>query len=207
MPDSKKPADANEVRRKLLKSVAAGGGTFSLKSLPAKWATPVVASVVLPAHAGGSPGGPGGGCVGTIGNCPPGYSDSTNFSNFRSPTFNIASMTSNYPGISYTNGSLDGQGAINSVLTQGPCPGNCGNGSKYLNGSISFGNGGVNYGLTFGYECGGYAVARKYGNFNGTQSGTTGDYSGTKYYSGTACTYLGFGGFPIGGPARFRFGS
>ena len=129
----------------------------------------------------------------------------TNFSNNRYANFNT-NITNQYPGISYTNGSLDGQGAFNSVLSQVSCPGNCGSGSKYLNGSISFGNGNANYGLTFGYECGGYAVARKYGTFNGTRSGAVGTYSGSKYYSGTACTYLGFG-FPAGGPARFRFGS
>jgi hypothetical protein len=43
-------------RRKLLKSIAAGGGiTVAAKSLPGKWTKPVVQSVVLPAHAATSP--------------------------------------------------------------------------------------------------------------------------------------------------------
>ncbi len=43
-------------RRKLLKSVAAGSGAILAgKSLPDKWASPVVNSVILPAHAQTSP--------------------------------------------------------------------------------------------------------------------------------------------------------
>jgi hypothetical protein len=43
---------SNESRRKLLKSIAAGGGAvIAGKSLPEKWSRPVVDSVMLPAHA------------------------------------------------------------------------------------------------------------------------------------------------------------
>ena len=47
---------SNESRRKLLKSIAAGGGAIVAgKSLPDKWTAPVVDSVLLPAHAQTSP--------------------------------------------------------------------------------------------------------------------------------------------------------
>jgi hypothetical protein len=43
---------SNESRRKLLKSIAAGGGAvIAGKSLPENWSRPVVDSVLLPAHA------------------------------------------------------------------------------------------------------------------------------------------------------------
>jgi hypothetical protein len=43
---------SNESRRKLLKSIAAGGGAvIAGKSLPENWTKPVVDSVMLPAHA------------------------------------------------------------------------------------------------------------------------------------------------------------
>jgi hypothetical protein len=43
---------SNESRRKLLKSIAAGGGAvIAGKSLPENWSRPVVDSVMLPAHA------------------------------------------------------------------------------------------------------------------------------------------------------------
>ena len=52
---------ANKARRKLLKSIAAGGGVIVAgKSLPDGWTRPVVDSVMLPAHAQTSPGGGGG---------------------------------------------------------------------------------------------------------------------------------------------------
>lgn len=40
-------------RRKIMKSLAAGGAVVA--TLPAKWTTPLVDSVVVPAHAGSSP--------------------------------------------------------------------------------------------------------------------------------------------------------
>jgi hypothetical protein len=43
---------SEQSRRKILKSIAAGGGAFIAgKSLPSTWIKPVVDSVVLPAHA------------------------------------------------------------------------------------------------------------------------------------------------------------
>jgi hypothetical protein len=43
-------------RRKLLKSLAAGGGVWTTsKVLPESWQKPVVDSIILPAHAGFSP--------------------------------------------------------------------------------------------------------------------------------------------------------
>ena len=42
-------------RRKLLKSLVAGGGVWTTaKVLPESWQKPVVDSIILPAHAGGS---------------------------------------------------------------------------------------------------------------------------------------------------------
>ena len=47
---------SSENRRKLLKSIAAGGGAIVAgKSLPDKWTAPVVDTVLLPAHAQTSP--------------------------------------------------------------------------------------------------------------------------------------------------------
>lgn len=47
---------SSENRRKLLKSIAAGGGAIVVgKSLPESWSKPVVDSVMLPAHAQTSP--------------------------------------------------------------------------------------------------------------------------------------------------------
>ena len=52
MTDSKSAA----ARRRILKTLLAGGGVIAgAKALPEKWAKPVVESVVLPAHAQGSP--------------------------------------------------------------------------------------------------------------------------------------------------------
>jgi len=46
---------ASSARRKLLKSLAAGGGVWTTsKVLPDRWHKPVVDSIILPAHAGGS---------------------------------------------------------------------------------------------------------------------------------------------------------
>jgi len=56
----------DDSKRKLLKSAAVGGGAVSLTALPKKWTHPIVASVVLPAHAEQS----GTGSLGSIGNCP-----------------------------------------------------------------------------------------------------------------------------------------
>lgn len=51
----------NGARRRLLKSIVAGGGVLATgKLLPENWARPLVQSVVLPAHAQTSPGGPTG---------------------------------------------------------------------------------------------------------------------------------------------------
>ena len=69
----KKPADGkeslrNQGRRRLLKSLAVGGGAMSAaKVVPEAWVKPVVDSVVLPAHSQTSPGGdptPGGNPLG-----------------------------------------------------------------------------------------------------------------------------------------------
>ena len=47
---------SNAARRRILKTLLAGGGVIAgAKALPEKWAKPVVESVVLPAHAQGSP--------------------------------------------------------------------------------------------------------------------------------------------------------
>ena len=52
---SNKPKSA-AARRRILKTLLAGGGVIAgAKALPEKWAKPVVESVVLPAHAQGSP--------------------------------------------------------------------------------------------------------------------------------------------------------
>lgn len=54
MTDNK--TEKNTARRRLLKSVVAGGGVLATgKLLPENWARPVVRSVILPAHAQTSP--------------------------------------------------------------------------------------------------------------------------------------------------------
>ena len=50
-----KEEKTSPARRRLLKSLAAGGGVWTgSKVLPENWTRPVVDSVILPAHAGGS---------------------------------------------------------------------------------------------------------------------------------------------------------
>lgn len=46
---------SNEARRKVIKSIAAGGAIVAGKRLPEEWSKPVVDSVFLPAHAQKSP--------------------------------------------------------------------------------------------------------------------------------------------------------
>ena len=47
--------ESSSGRRKLLKSLVAGGGVWTTtKILPENWHKPVVDSIILPAHAGGS---------------------------------------------------------------------------------------------------------------------------------------------------------
>lgn len=54
--DSKMMSGTRKARRKILRGAAAGGGVAAgLHALPEKWASPVVDSVVLPAHAATSP--------------------------------------------------------------------------------------------------------------------------------------------------------
>jgi len=52
-PEDKSSRSTDSTRRRLLKGITIGGTAFTVS----EWSRPVVESIVLPAHANGSPGG------------------------------------------------------------------------------------------------------------------------------------------------------
>lgn len=193
MPKTNNGGRDDESRRRLLKSVAGGGSALGLIALPGQWAKPVVASVILPAHAQSSPPAPGA-CTGTIANCP--AVDLTSYSDSEPETIPLTvSSVTNYGNISYTNGSLEGSYSAADTFPVGPCPAPCddSDGQKYFAYSASFGNNTASYGVTFGVRCGDEPVVRKYYNFSGIFTGAdegVRTYAGVVTYGYEACKYL-----------------
>ncbi len=83
-------------KRKLLKSAAIGGGVASITALPTRWTKPIVASVVLPAHAEASGSGSLG--LGTIDNCPDEHSSESSWKHSSSWYSYYSTGTSSYSG-------------------------------------------------------------------------------------------------------------
>lgn len=192
MPKTNNGGRGDASRRRLLKSVAGGGTALGLVALPGQWAKPVVASVILPAHAQTSPPAPSG-CTGTITNCPSGYLITDSDSEPETVAITVSQATK-YGNISY-NGSLEGSYGTQDTIAEGPCPAPCddANGQKYFAYSISFGNLTASYGVTLGIRCGDEPVARKYYNFSGTFTGAAGGvrtYAGLSTLGYEACKYL-----------------
>lgn len=189
MPD--KNNDGQEPRRRLLRTVAAGGSALSLTALPGKWAKPVVASVILPAHAQTSPG-----CLGTLANCPSGdlYSDSGSFGTTKYiPPF----ITSEFPGITYENGTLTGSDRTRKYTSYGTCPAPCDDldANKYASARLRFGYNTGSMEVNVEYRCGDDPVADLTLAFSGVNQGTiAGSYTGTFSYDVEACKYLYGGG-------------
>lgn len=202
---SKDTGDSAEPRRRLLKTVAAGGGALGLGALPGKWAKPMVASVILPAHAQTS------GCIGTLANCPDGYLHTYNDSG--PLTQGTVTLTGNFPpGITYTNGSLDG-GKYTNTSSNVNCPSPCNlPGKKYIGFTASFGNQRKYYGINGTFRCGGADIADFHYFVTGTRSGSAADvatYTGSYSVGITACEYLDLGTTNMRQPLpgqRFRFG-
>jgi hypothetical protein len=170
--------DDHAPRRRLLKKLAAGGSAAGLAALPGKWGKPVVASVILPAHAQTSPQ-----CLATIDNCPPGDSFST-VTELNSKYFDYKYLTNEFPGISFSDGTLSGSGRYSTSENVGPCPPPCDNlsGRKYYNASVSFNDGTATSSFVTGLRCGGDAVFRVQASFVGTYSGQSGN---ELYYTGS----------------------
>lgn len=181
-------SSARAHRRKLLKTVAAGGSALSLITLPGRWSKPVVASVILPAHAQTSQAPVSKACEGTLANCPGAPSTSTVvFATVKTVT--VASYTNAHGGLAY-NGTLYGVDAHSSSSYLGICPSPCDQFGMYgySVSSLSFGGGTMTRENINETRCGDEPVFRLYYRFVGTESATaTGSvrvYTG----SGTAGT-------------------
>lgn len=177
--------DSDTPRRRLLKTVAASGTVFGLTALPGKWAKPVVASVMLPAHAQTSS------CVGTLANCPSGFSYSSITSTPTTLAFNTTSITSEFSSISVTNGTLQGVASISLSSVRGPCPLPCGSPelTYYQRKYLSFGSGSYHRRVTLGARCGNELIGTGYIGINaGSIGGFT--YTGASTTQLDICTYL-----------------
>lgn len=199
-------------RRRLLKKLAAGGSAASLAALPGKWAKPVVASVILPAHAQTSPG-----CVGTLDNCPSGFLFNT--SGPLAPLKYIATsvVTEYFPAISYGTDGFTGSDTYQTSEIIGPCPSPCDNAEagKYITYSLSFTDSTAFLEANRELRCGGDVVQDVSFQFSGTYATAVNDergYSGSGSFNFEACKYLsglerarsGSGGSRI--LRNFRFG-
>lgn len=179
------PEDVVSSRRRLLKTVAVGGGAIGLTSLPGKWSKPTVASVILPAHAQTS------GCVGTLANCPDGYLYSTTHS--YSGT-NVKTAVRYSPSITIDGntrtGEYHGSGYSNTTACASPCdlPG-----TFYFQRDVSYGGGHYSYSYVKGIRCGDQPVERVsrtgYGISVGG-SGYTVTYTFSSVVESEQCTYL-----------------
>lgn len=176
---------SSEPRRRLLRTVTAGGTALGLTVLPGKWAKPIVASVILPAHGQTSREGPT--C------CPGGLTGDSSVA--FAGTYTLTAT--NYPFATYNGSYLEGGTNTQFKYTNlGPCPPQCGGDAvKYAGKYASFdGSGSYQFSYVFGIRCGDYPVVRKYFEYNGTRIGSVS--TGTFVYSGTGvagyelCKYL-----------------
>lgn len=199
--------DSTEPRRRLLKTVAAGGTALGLTALPGKWAKPIVASVVLPAHAQTSP---------EDGEC----CDLELVERDTEPTTALAKYSfTSIPGIGteVSDGTTFLDGTASDTLLIGSfdgCPPGCGDdGNKYVAATLGFDGDGEKY-LRFENvaRCDGDIVFRKYYEFNGTRSGadgTTITYTGDGTYQVESCEDVDLGALRRDARSlreRFRFG-
>lgn len=206
MDDNNKPTD--KPRRRLLKTVAVSGSAVGLSSLPGQWAKPIVASVILPAHAQTSP---RGACLGTLDNCPPEHRVSDNQSGSTNKYPGSGGLP---PGLSVEDGTLTGSAGTSGYSQGPPCSSPCNDlgANKYYAGTAEAGSGTFAMGYTFEYRCGDDSVARLELEFYGTGIGS-GRYAGNYNVSYEGCYYLDGGadtGFMGRGRSRrrgFNFGA
>lgn len=179
--DQENRAETVESRRKLLRTVA-GGGVLGMTSLPADWSRPIVASVILPAHAQSSPG---------VSCCESFTSNSTVFGS--GPVYVTATYITNaYPGISYGGGTLTGSfGTQLKYSVIGDCPAPCpSTGALYVGKYLSFdGNGSKYASFVYGARCGDDTVVRLSTEINSTRVTSAG---GVIKYFGTGSKYFGY---------------
>ncbi len=174
-----KRSDASiEARRRLLRTVTAGGTALGVAALPGKWAKPIVSSVILPAHGQTSPG-----TVTTC--CPGGLTGDSSIST--APPF--TAIGTNYTFATYNGTYLEG--GTHSTLKYsnlGPCPPSCdGSAIKYAGKYETFdGNGGYQFSYVVGIRCSGEPLLRKYFEYNFTRAGSLGP--GTFKYTGALTT-------------------
>lgn len=173
-------------RRRLLKTIAAGGSAAGLAALPGKWAKPVVASVILPAHAQTSPG-----CIGTAANCPSGYSFSDSGSYADDKTI-PSSITTEFPGITWDGTTFSGSDSTQKYTVIGSCAAPCDDvdAGKYFSKTLDFSGTGADMGFSFEYRCGGEPVVSGSAGFYGHPTALTGKYTGDFSYNVEGCYYL-----------------
>ena len=169
---SSKKLDAS--KRKLLKSAAVGGGAVSLTALPTEWTRPIVASVVLPAHAEQTDVNDS---LGSINNCP-----DENLHTYRNSGSYSECL---YPGT--YNGSVIESGTYGTCSDDSPF-------SYKATFTYKLGSGTAYYGIKTDKYCGPTHVGSGQYTWTGTNSGSCGDgatlYSGSKYLSATVCDLL-----------------
>lgn len=174
-------------KRKLLGAIAAGGGVLSLKAAPANWRKPIVASVMLPAHAQGSA------CLGSIANCPDGSLFSTSDTN-NIQSFQYGELTG-ISGITWDGSYLTGSGStifpstFNNPIDCGECGGDP---RKYASKYASFGSGEMEIDADIRGYCGDNLISSVEFNFSGKYSGTIGServYTGVGSNDITVCKY------------------
>lgn len=178
--------NTRDPRRRLLKTIAAGGSAAGLAALPGKWAKPVVASVILPAHAQTSPG-----CLGTLANCPSGYSYSGSDSYGTNKSFS-PEITNLFTGVTWDGENFDGSDSIQKYETGPPCSPPCDDvvSSKYLSITWNFEGTGASFGFTQEFRCGDQPFFSYTIGFVGDSEDGPGKYTGTFSYDIEACYYL-----------------
>jgi hypothetical protein len=154
---------SNEQRRRLLKSLAAGGGAFMVgKSLPDAWVTPVIDQVVLPAHA-----------QATLTACQQNPLSLTGSIRWEQPDGDTVGFSINpgFDGAAGTAGVSPTDGSFSGLLFASG--GNCANGQPVtqdgtFQGTLNTNDGGVLGTFTHRILCGGIVICTASGSFSGT---------------------------------------